>query len=78
MRKEEIIGLIIDIFEDDLHNRDIARVSSKGTDVKFDNGIIPKHFLFDDNEGVFYGGEIYDNVAEKLEFLLKELKIIKE
>lgn len=69
MDKAELIGTIIDTFEDDLHNRCIVNPISKSAVIK----------LFredEDCDGVFYGGEHYDNIAKKLETLLSEWGII--
>lgn len=67
MDKTELIGTVIDVFEDDLHNRSIIENGSAVT----------KLFKEDaDCDGVFYGGEHYDNIAKKLETLLKEWRII--
>lgn len=73
--KEEIIGLFIDIFEDDLHNRDLERFSS---DPKPKVGTIKLHFEDKDSDGVFYGGPAYDKVAGQIKTLLKELGYFKE
>lgn len=64
--KDELVGEIIDIFEDDLHNRRIKeRVNSN-------LAVIPLHQEDKESDGVFYGGEEYDNVAAKLKTLLCE------
>ena len=63
----ELIGCIIDTFEDDLHNRTVKPV--------FGTANIPLHFKDEDSDGVFYGGEYYDNVASQLKTLLKEFGI---
>lgn len=55
--KSELIGCIIDIFEDDLHNRDMQMQELNP-------------------DGIFFKDEAYDNVASKLETLLKECKLI--
>ena len=65
----ELIGCIIDTFEDDLHNRDMSRY---GTEPTPNEGIIPLYFEKEDSNGVYYGGDYYDNVAGKLKTLLRE------
>lgn len=68
MDKAELIGTIIDTFEDDLHNRQLKR--------EYGFASIPLHFEDEESDGVFYGGEYYDNIAKKLETLLSEWGII--
>lgn len=64
--KNELVGEIIDIFEDDLHNRRIKeRVNSN-------LAVVPLHHEDEESDGVFYGGEEYDKVAAKLKTLLCE------
>lgn len=64
--KNELVGEIIDIFEDDLHNRRIKeRVNSN-------LAVIPLHQEDEELDRVFYSGEEYDNVAAKLKTLLCE------
>ena len=67
MDRQELIGQIIDIFEDDLHNRQLKRECCHAS--------IPLHFEDEDSDGVFYGGEYYDNIASQLKTLLKEFGI---
>lgn len=55
--KSELIGCIIDIFEDDLHNRDMQMQELNP-------------------DGIFFKDKAYDDVASKLETLLKECKLI--
>lgn len=64
--KNELVGEIIDIFEDDLHNRRIKE--------RVNSNLAVIHLYKEDEEsnGVFYGGEEYDNVASKLKTLLCE------
>ena len=63
--KNELVGEIIDIFEDDLHNRRIKERKSSSL------AVIPLH-VDEETDGVFYGGEEYDNVAAKIKTLLCE------
>lgn len=63
----ELIGCIIDTFEDDLHNRTVRPA--------FGSANIPLYFEDRDSDGVFYGGEHYDNIASQLESLLKEFNV---
>lgn len=55
IHEEELIGCIIDTFEDDLHNRNILNINNDNT--------------------VYYEGNTYDCIADKLRILLKEFRI---
>lgn len=68
---EELIGQIIDIFEDNLTERDMACYTNNP---RPEEGIIPLHFEDEDSDGVFYGGEHYDNVAKQLRHLLNNFQ----
>lgn len=60
---EELIGQIIDIFEDNLEERADKVKHLKTASVEL-------YFEDDDSCGVFFGGKEYDNIAEKLKGLL--------
>lgn len=64
--KAELIGQIIDIFEDELEERTL------GNHNKYDTWkAIPLCFSDEESDGVFYGGNYYDKVAIKIEETLK-------
>lgn len=67
MNEEELVGQIIDIFEDNLHNR--AIIYGK-------KAIVPLVSLDEDSSGVFFAGDEYDLVASQLKTLLKEWRLI--
>ena len=64
MDKQELIGQIIDIFEDELEERKLKQECGFAS--------IPLHFEDEDSDGVFYGGNFYDKVAVKIEETLTE------
>lgn len=68
MNKEELIGQIIDIFENNLTKRDVSKYSSEA---KPEAAIIPFHFEDEDSDGVLFGGENYNKVALLIEETLK-------
>lgn len=73
MDRQELIGQIIDIFEDELTSRNIV---CYGNDPKPTEALIPLHFEDEDSNGVFYGGNYYDKVAAKIEKVLTEWKLL--
>lgn len=72
--KNELVGEIIDIFEDDLHNRTIRKSGGFNIDLLYFPRVseVKLHQEDEESDGVFYGGEEYDNVAAKLKTLLCE------
>lgn len=68
MNKEELIGQIIDIFENNLTKRDVSKYSFEA---KPEAAIIPLYFEDEDSDGVLFGGEHYNKVALLIEETLK-------
>jgi len=67
-QKTELIGQIIDIFEDDLQER----IQLKSETIKGDAfAHIRLHKEDKDCSGVFYGGNFYDKIAVKIEETFK-------
>lgn len=78
MNKAELIGQIIDIFEDELEERNKGFIHLKPTEDHNGNcRIVPLYQEDEDCNGVFYGGYYYDKVSEKIEETLKEWGLLK-
>ena len=71
---EEFVGQIIDIFEDNITDRDINAEWGDSEERKTIE--IEKCFLDEDSDGVVFGGAEYDKVAEKIKDLLKNWKVV--
>ena len=67
---EELVGQIIDIFEDNIESRTINSEEGETT------AEVALHFPFDDASGVVFGGTDYDNVADAIKTTLKSWKLI--
>lgn len=71
--KAELIGQIIDIFEDELEERTTQKLGGYNIDnLHFiRKAEVPLHEEDEESDGVFYGGDYYDKVAAKIEETLK-------
>lgn len=78
--KAELIGQIIDIFEDELEERTIYKtggfhISGQHFTAKAE---VPLYQEDEESEGVFYGNKFYDKVAVKIEETLQSWELLKE